>query len=295
MDVPRVSACNPYRNKKSEETDQQYVARLRADLEQTFVDVGPAKIAGFICEPVVGAALGCMTAVPGYLQAVREVCDKYHVPLVFDEIMCGWGRCGTLHAWQDEGVVPDIQLLGKGLVGGYEPLSAMLISKKLDSTNAIRNGSGYFNHGHTIQGMPKTCAGALEAMNMVEELLPNVRAMGERLMRGLRARLGVHDNVGDIRGKGLFIGIEFVSDKLSKAAFSPDDKVAVKIHEMGLTNPHNIHVYPGTGSATPHGRDGDHIIIAPPYDVDEAEVDSIVNRVGDLIEDFFKEHKPITQ
>lgn len=152
-----------------------------------------------------------MPAVPGYLQAVRDVCDKYEIPLVFDEIMCGWGRCGTLHAWQDYGVVPDIQLLGKGLVAGIEPLSAMLIGKKLGSTEAIRRGTGYFNHGHTIQGMPKTCAGALTTMTMVEELLPNVRAMGERLMKGLRARIGAHRYVGDIRGKGLFIGVSMTT------------------------------------------------------------------------------------
>lgn len=148
-----------------------------------------------------------MPAVPGYLQAVRELCDKYNVPLVFDEIMCGWGRTGTLHTWQDYGVVPDVQLLGKGLVGGYEILSAMLVSKKLGAMNAIRQGSGSFNHGHTIQGMPKTCAGALETLKMIEECLPNIREMGDRLMMGLQARLGLHPNVGDIRGKGLFIGV----------------------------------------------------------------------------------------
>jgi adenosylmethionine-8-amino-7-oxononanoate aminotransferase len=148
-----------------------------------------------------------MPPVPGYLQAVRGVCDKYNVPLVFDEIMCGWGRCGTLHAWQTYGVVPDIQLLGKGLVGGFEMLSAMLVGKKLGFMDAIREGSGYFNHGHTFQGMPKTCAGALETMKMVTEQLPNVKAMGERLMKGLRARLEVHPYVGDVRGVGLFIGV----------------------------------------------------------------------------------------
>jgi adenosylmethionine-8-amino-7-oxononanoate aminotransferase len=148
-----------------------------------------------------------MPPVPGYLQAVREVCDDYGVPLVFDEIMCGWGRCGTLHAWQTYGVVPDIQLLGKGLVGGYDMLSAVLVGKKLGFMDAIREGSGYFNHGHTFQGMPKSCAGALETMKMVIEQLPNVKAMGERLMKGLQARLESHPHVGDVRGGGLFIGV----------------------------------------------------------------------------------------
>ncbi|KAL5375836.1 hypothetical protein DPSP01_010941 [Paraphaeosphaeria sporulosa] len=294
MTVPRVAACNSYRGKKADETVQEYVARLVKELEQKFRDVGPEKIAGFVCEPVVGAALGCMPAVPGYLQAVRELCDKHDVPLVFDEIMCGWGRTGTLHTWQHYGVVPDIQLLGKGLVGGYEILSAMLVGKKLGAMEAIRKGSGTFNHGHTIQGMPKTCAGALETLKMVQELLPNIKEMGDRLMKGLQTRLGAHRHVGDIRGMGLFIAIEFVQDRLLKAPFNPDDRISKAIQEMGLTT-HNIHVYPGTGSANPEGREGDHIIIAPPYDVDADEIDLIVNVVGNLIENFFEEFKPTTQ
>ncbi|KAL5396290.1 hypothetical protein PMIN06_006190 [Paraphaeosphaeria minitans] len=291
MTVPRVSACNPYRGKKAGETIQEYVSRLVAEIEQTFIDVGPEKIAGFVCEPVVGAALGCVPAAPGYLQAIRELCDKYDIPLVFDEIMCGWGRTGTLHTWQHYGVVPDVQLLGKGLVGGYDILSAMLVGKKLGAMEVIRKGTGTFNHGHTIQGMPKTCAGALETLKMVQEQLPNIREMGDRLMKGLQTRLGAHPYVGDIRGMGLFIGIEFVQDKLSKAPFNPKDRVSKAIHELGLTT-HDIHVYPGTGSANPEGLEGDHIIIAPPYDVDADEVDYIVSLVGNLIEHFFEELEP---
>ncbi|KAF1980014.1 PLP-dependent transferase [Bimuria novae-zelandiae CBS 107.79] len=289
MDVHHVPACSPYRGKKEGQSDKDYVKHLQDQLRRKFEELGHGKVAGFVCEPIVGAALGCVPALPGYLKAMQEVCDDFDVPLMLDEIMCGWGRCGTLHAWQDEGVIPDVQLIGKGFAGGHEQISAMLIGRRRGIVDTIRDTSIIFNHGHTFQNPAKCCAAALETMKMVQEYLPNVRAMGELLMKRLKARLSAHVNVGDIRGKGLFVGIEFVQDELSKTAFDPQDAISAKIHEMGLTHAFQIHVYPGSGSANPHGKEGDHIILAPPFDINEDEVNLIVDRVGALVDHFFKE------
>ncbi|KAF2621663.1 aminotransferase [Macroventuria anomochaeta] len=282
-----ISPCYAYRGLQTGESVAEYVTRLKNELEQKIQDLGPKNVAAFICEPVVGAALGCVPAEAGYLAAMREVCDRYGILLIFDEVMCGMGRTGYLHAWQKEGVAPDIQTVGKGLAGGFQQLSAMLVSPKVNDAFEYGPGSGAFSHGHTFQNYPLACAAGLEVQKIIQEenLLQNVKEKGFRLSKSLKKRLSNHRHVGDIRGAGLFWGIEFVKDKQTMEPFPADMKINWRIYEKGLAPPYEIHVYPGMGTAD--GVNGDHIILSPSYNITDTEIDAIVDRVARLIEDYF--------
>lgn len=275
--VHHVSSCNPYRQRGVGETDEDFVARKAKELDDKFLELGPETVAAFIAEPVVGAALGCVPCVPGYLQAMQNVCHKHGALFILDEVMCGMGRTGTLHAWQGEDVVPDLQTMAKGLGGGYQSIAALMISKKV--VELIRTKSGQFIHGLTYQAMPVQAAAALEVQRVLREdnLLENVSKQGAYLGQRLNALLSNHPNVGDIRGKGLFWGLEFVKDKETKESFRPEDAVAQKIMELAISPPHNMTVYPGTG--TEDGHRGDHIILAPSYIITKKDVDHIVKTV----------------
>ncbi|KAF2204908.1 aminotransferase [Delitschia confertaspora ATCC 74209] len=283
--ITHVSACNEYRGPMEGESVREYVARLARELDDEFERLGPETVCAFVAEPVSGAALGCVPAVPGYFQAMKAVCDKHGALLIVDEVMCGMGRTGTMHAWEQEGIVPDIQTIGKGLGGGYQPVAGILIGHKV--ITAITNGTGAFAHGQTYQGHPVACAAAVEVLRIIQEhsLVDNVRRMGALLGRMLKQRLSTHDHVGDIRGKGLFWGIEFVLDKATKQPFPPAMHIANGITDKGLAAPYNISLYYGTG--TVDGRCGDHILLAPPYNVTETDVKIIVNLTVRVIEDFF--------
>lgn len=229
-----------------------------------------------------------MPAVPGYLEAMQAVCDRHGALLIFDEVMCGMGRTGTLHAWEYDGVVPDIQAIGKCLGGGYVPISAVLATERVIS--AFKTGSGFFAHGQTYQSHPLACAAALEVQHIVRDqnLVENVRVMGNYLERLLRDRLGNHPNVGDIRGRGLFWAIEFVANKKTKEPLDSALKVANRIHDKGLEKGYSISIFQANGSAN-DGWDGDHILLAPPYIVQKSDVEEIVDRVGRVVEDVFSE------
>ncbi|KAF2843726.1 adenosylmethionine-8-amino-7-oxononanoate aminotransferase [Patellaria atrata CBS 101060] len=281
----QVSACNSYRGMKDGETEGQYVERLRAELDAEFVRVDPKTVCAFIAEPVVGAALGCVTSPPGYFKAMKSVCEKYGALLIFDEVMCGMGRTGTIHAWQQEGVVPDIQTIGKGLGGGYAPIAGLLINHRV--VDVLRTGTGSFAHGQTYQGHPVSCAAALEVQRIIreEDLMNNVKKMGQKLEKLLRDQLGEHPNVGDIRGRGLFWGIEFVQEKALRQPFDPKEQIAWRIQEKGLQPPYSISLYSGTGTAD--GKSGDHILLAPAYNVTASEIEIIVDRTKRVIQDYF--------
>jgi len=284
--VYHISSCNPYRQQKEGESNAAFVARKAAELETKFQELGPETVIGFIAEPVVGAALGCVPYVPGYLKAMRDVCHKHGALFILDEVMCGMGRTGTLHAWQAEGVVPDIQTMGKGLGAGYQPIAAMMISEKL--VKVLMEGSGQFVHGQTYQSMPVQAAAALKVLRIIGEdkLLVNVTKQGAYLEKRLKAVLGDHPNVGDIRGRGLFWGLEFVKDKVTKEPFDPKLGVAQKILDLAISPAFNMTVYPGTG--TVDGVCGDHIILAPSYIVKEEDVDHIVKVVSAVVHNVFK-------
>jgi adenosylmethionine-8-amino-7-oxononanoate aminotransferase len=277
----RVSPCFPYHYQGAGESDTAYVARLAAELEAEFARVGPGEVIAFIAETVVGATTGCVAAVPGYFRAMREVCDRHGALLILDEIMCGMGRTGTTHAWEQEGIAPDIQAIGKGLGGGYQPLGAILVSRPVVA--ALTAGSGVFAHGHTYQAHPVACAGALEVQRIIkeEQLTERARAMGEVLAAVLRARFAGHPQVGGIRGRGLFWALEFVRDRATRSPFDPALKMHDRVKQAALRV--GLGIYPTGG--TVDGILGDHAIIAPPYNVAEAELEVIVERLGRAVDD----------
>ncbi|MGI4802071.1 MAG: aspartate aminotransferase family protein, partial [Janthinobacterium lividum] len=279
----KVSPCFAYHYKAPDESDAYYVARLEAELEAEFQRLGPDTIAAFCAETVVGAATGCVTAVPGYFAAVRAVCDRHGALLILDEVMCGMGRTGTLHAWAQEGVVPDIQAVAKGLGGGYAPIGGILASGRVMA--ALREGSGGFMHGQTYQAHPVACAAALEVQRILQEeaLVPRVATAGDTLERLLTERFGNHAHVGDIRGRGLFWALEFVADRTQRTAFAPSNAIAERVKQAALDR--GLGVYPCTG--TQDGQLGDHIIVAPPYIVSDDDLNEIVGRLGEAIDAVF--------
>jgi adenosylmethionine-8-amino-7-oxononanoate aminotransferase len=275
-----VSPCFAYRFQQPQETDAQYLDRLIAELEQEFQRVGPDTVMAFLAEPVVGATTGCVAALPSYFQRVRDVCNRHGALLILDEVMCGMGRTGTMHAWEQEGVTPDIQVIAKGLGGGYQPIGGILIGDKI--VQALATGSGGFLHGQTYQAHPVACAAALEVQRIIREdrLVENVAAMGQRLENALQERFGNHRHVGDIRGRGLFWALEFVTDRGTKASFDPALKVHERVKAQAFAR--GLAAYPMGG--TLDGKIGDHIIVAPPYIVTAADIDLIVERLGDAVD-----------
>ena len=274
-----VSPCFAYRGQGESESDADYVQRLADELDAEFQRVGADRVIAFVAETIVGATTGCVTALPGYFPAMRAVCDKYGALLILDEVMCGMGRSGTLHAWEQEGVTPDIQTIAKGLGGGYQPIGAILANERVVAP--LRSGSGAFKHGHTYQAHPVACAAALAVQKIIreEDLLTNVRAMGERLEGALHDRFGNHAHVGDIRGRGLFWALEFVEDRASRRSFDPARKVYEAVKDAAMAE--GVMIYPMGG--TIDGKVGDHIIIAPPYISTAADIDRIVDRLGKAV------------
>ncbi|WP_027284469.1 aspartate aminotransferase family protein [Rubritepida flocculans] len=276
-----VSPCYAYRDRRDEESEADYVQRLADELEAEFQRLGPETVIAFCAETVVGATLGCVAALPGYFEKVRAICDRHGALLILDEVMSGMGRCGTLHAWEQEGVAPDIQVIAKGLGGGYQPIGGILVHGRVIA--ALEAGSGAFVHGHTYQAHPMACAAALAVQEAIEEegLLANVRAMGARLEQGLIERLGNHAHVGDIRGRGLFWAVELVQDRASKTPFDPALRMNERVKQAAYAR--GLACYPMGG--TIDGRRGDHVILAPPYNVTETELEMILDRFAAAIRD----------
>ena len=278
-----VSPCFAYRFRHDGETDAQYLDRLSDELDAEFRRLGPDTVIAFLAEPVVGATTGCVTALPSYFQRVRSICDRYGALLILDEVMCGMGRTGTMHAWQQEGITPDIQVIAKGLGGGYQPIGGILITDRI--VRALADGSGGFLHGQTYQAHPVACAAALEVQRIIrdDDLIANVQTMGHRLEAALQDRFGNHRHVGDIRGRGLFWALEFVTDRGSKITFDPAFKLNERIKAEGIAR--GIATYPMGG--TIDGKQGDHVIVAPPYIATAADIDMIVERLGDAVDAAF--------
>ena len=276
-----VSPCYAWRDQRPEETPDDYAARLAQELEDKILELGADQVIAFVAEPVVGATLGAVPAVPGYFRRIREVCDKYGVLLILDEVMCGMGRTGTIFAQEQEGVSADITTIAKGLGGGYQPIGATLLSAKI--YDAFRNGSGLFQHGHTYIGHPIAAAAADKVVEIMSRpgLMENVNAMGARLQEGLEAALGQHPNIGDIRGRGLFRGIELVADRDTKEPLDPALKTHAKIKKAAMAR--GLMCYPMGG--TIDGVRGDHVLLAPPYIIAPEEVDQIVERLAGAIKD----------
>jgi adenosylmethionine-8-amino-7-oxononanoate aminotransferase len=279
-----VSACYPYREQEARETAEQYGLRLARELDATIGRLGGDKVIAFVAETVGGATAGVLTPVPGYFKAVREVCDRHGVLLILDEVMCGMGRTGTLHACEYEGVVPDLLVIAKGLGGGYQPIGAVLAQKEI--VEAMSKGSGFFQHGHTYLGHPVACAAALAVQKVIERdgLLARVREGGARLAGLLQDAFGTHPHIGDIRGRGLFWGIELVQDRASKAPFDPALQLHARIKKEAFAL--GLMVYPMGG--TVDGRYGDHVLLAPPFIARDSDLALIAQRLHDAIEGALK-------
>lgn len=269
-----VSPCYAYRDRLAGETDAQYAQRLADELEAKILDLGPESVAAFVAETVVGATAGAVPPVGDYLKRIRAVCDKYGVLLILDEVMSGMGRTGYLFACEEDGVVPDIVTIAKGLGAGYQPIGAMLSTRRI--YDAIVGGSGFFQHGHTYIGHATACAAALAVQRTIAEdkLLANVQARGEQLRTRLREALGDHPNLGDVRGRGLFVGVEFVADPHSKATLDPALKTHARLKSAAMQN--GLLVYPMGG--TVDGVHGDHVLFAPPFICTPRDIDNIVDR-----------------
>jgi adenosylmethionine-8-amino-7-oxononanoate aminotransferase len=280
MDVTHVSPCYEYREKRDEETPEQYGQRLVAELEQTIERLGPDTVMAFVAETVGGATAGVLVPVPGYFKGVRELCDRHGILLILDEVMCGMGRTGTLHACEQDSVVPDLLTIAKGLGGGYQPIGAVLAQGKL--VEAFRRGSGLFQHGHTYLGHAVACAAALAVQRVIERdgLLAQVRERGAQLHALLQQAFGDHPHVGDIRGRGLFWGIELVAERESKQWFDPSHKLHASIKSKAMAN--GVLVYPMGG--TVDGRCGDHVLLAPPFISTPGELEQIVERLAGAID-----------
>ena len=284
-DWPRIAPCYAYRHQSAGETDNVYGLRVAGELETAIEKAGAENVAAFIAEPVVGATLGAVASVGGYFREIRRICDKHDVLLIADEVMCGSGRTGSFFAHKQDDVVPDIVTMAKGLGGGYQPIAATLTRKHV--SDAIATLAEGFAHGHTYIGHATACAAAVAVQKSLDEqdLLTNVVAMGDELFSMLRSTLGDNPHVGDIRGRGLFAGIELVADKETKEPFPAEDKLVSKIKAAAMEA--GLICYPAGGSAD--GKRGVHILLAPPFIVERKHLDEAASKLNTIFDSVFGE------
>ncbi|MDE1181630.1 aspartate aminotransferase family protein [Paraburkholderia sp.] len=280
IEAHHVSPCYAYREQRADETEEAFAQRLADELEQKILELGAETVAAFVAETVVGATAGAVPPVRDYLRKIRAVCNRYGVLLILDEIMCGMGRTGHLYACDEDGVTPDLLTIAKGLGAGYQPIGATLVSDRI--YDAIVGGSGFFQHGHTYLAHATACAAALEVQRVIAEdkLLDNVLARGEQLRTQLRGHYAQHPHIGDVRGRGLFVGVELVRDRETKTPFDPSLKLHGAIRREAFAR--GLMVYPMGG--TVDGRIGDHVLLAPPFICTAQNIDAIVDRLADSIE-----------
>ncbi len=279
VETSHISPCYEYRERRDGESLEDYGLRSTNELEAEILRLGPESVMAFVAEPVVGATAGAVPAVAGYLKRIRDICDQYGILLLLDEVMCGMGRTGHLFACLEDGVAPDMITIAKGLGAGYQPIGALLVQGKI--YDAVASGSGFFQHGHTYMGHAMAAAAANAVLDEIEgnNLLSRVREQGDKLDAALRAEFGQHPHVGDIRGRGLFRGVELVEDRETKKPFDPARKLHAKIKanafEAGLI------CYPMGG--TIDGVNGDHILLAPPFIIEDAQIDEVVTKLSGAI------------
>ena len=278
--ISHIMPCFAFRYSEMGESEDDFGRRAADALEAEILRVGPETVAGFIAETVVGATAGAVPPVPGYFKRIREICDKYGVLFILDEVMCGMGRTGTLFACEQEGIAPDILTCAKGLGAGYQAIGAALVSNKI--FDAIAAGSGFFQHGFTYIGHPTACAAALAVQQTIERdnLLDNVMRQGGSFKRKLEERFGNHNHVADIRGRGLFIGIELVTDRTSREPYDISLNLHARIKAEAMAR--GLMCYPGNG--TVDGERGDHILLAPPYIVEDGHIERIVETLGEAVD-----------
>ncbi|MEW5422117.1 aspartate aminotransferase family protein [Amorphus sp. 3PC139-8] len=275
-----IDACHYWRWAEPGESEEDYGRRIADQLEAKILELGPETVAAFIAEPVVGATMGAVPPVAGYFKRIREICDRYGVLLILDEVMCGMGRTGTLFASEQDGVVPDMILIAKGLGAGYQPIGATLVADHV--YEVFEGGSGFFQHGHTYGGHPTACAAGRAVLSEIEgrDLLANVREVGAYLKTQLLDRFGRDPHVGDIRGRGLFLGLELVADRETKAPFDAGLKLNAQVKRAAMAD--GLMVYPMGG--TIDGVNGDHVLIAPPFILTKPQADEIVDKLSGALD-----------
>ncbi|WP_166372708.1 aspartate aminotransferase family protein [Psychromonas sp. SA13A] len=273
--VHHISPCYAYRDQGDNETELDYSMRVANELETKILEVGADNVMAFVAEPVVGATTGAVPATEGYFKRIREICDQYDVLLILDEVMCGIGRTGTFYAFEQDKIIPDLVTIAKGLGAGYQPIGAVVASSKI--YDAIANGSGFFQHGHTFMAHPMACASALATINTIlnEHLLDKVTEQGEKLKNKLEVALQPLPYVGDIRGRGLFLGVELVADKLTKTPLARSTEANKKVKNIAMQ--HGLMCYPMAG--TIDGKQGHHILIAPPFIINDEQLDELVTKL----------------
>lgn len=281
IETHHIDPCYAYRGQRPDESLEAYGQRAANELEAKIKELGEDSVIAFLAEPVVGATAGAIPAAPGYFKRIREICDRYGVLLILDEVMCGMGRTGTLFACEQDGVAPDLMAIAKGLGAGYQPIGAMLVSRTIYA--AIANGSGFFQHGHTYMGHPTACAAALAVQRVIEEddLLSNVRARGEQLRGLLDERFGQHPHIGDIRGRGLFMGLELVADRNTKQPLDPALQIHNGIKKAAMNR--GLMCYPMGG--TIDGKIGNHILLAPPFILTPEQIEELVDKLAGAVDD----------
>jgi len=281
IETHHVDPCFAYRFQRPGESEEEYGRRAADALEAKILELGAGTVLAFLAETVVGATAGAVPPAAGYFRRIREICDRHGVLLILDEVMCGMGRTGTLHACEQEGIAPDLMTIAKGLGGGYAPIGAVLLGRHI--YDAFAGGSGFFQHGHTYMAHPLACAAGLAVQETIrrDNLLANVRTMGALLQRRLGERFGNHPHVGDIRGRGLFQAVELVEDRSTREPFDPARKLHAKVKKAAMA--HGLMVYPMGG--TIDGQRGDHVLLAPPFIVTADQIGEIVDRLGSAIDD----------
>ncbi|WPO49896.1 aspartate aminotransferase family protein [Pseudomonas sp. S1Bt23] len=275
-----VSPCYAYRHQGTDESDEQYGTRLALELDEKIRALGSDRVAAFFAETVVGSTNGAVPPVPGYFRKIKAVCERHDVLLILDEVMAGMGRTGRFFAYEDDGIVPDMVAVGKGLAAGYQPISALLVSSQVHE--AMAGNSGVLGNGQTHVNHPLACAVALEVQRVIqdENLLQAVRLRGEQLRHGLRECLARFEHVGDVRGRGLFVGVEFVQDRDTREPYRGGGRYAASLKAQALEQ--GLLIYPGSGTAD--GVHGNHVLFAPPFISSEAEIAEMVERFTAVVE-----------
>ena len=276
IETHRIGPCYAYRGRRLDETPETYGLRMADELEKRILELGPGTVAAFIAETVVGATAGAVPPTVGYFKRIRKICDRYGVLLILDEVMCGMGRTGTMFSCEQDEVVPDLLTLAKGLGAGYQQVGVVMVAEHV--FRAFADGTGFFQHSHTHMGHPVACAAGNAVIDAIEEddLLANVRERGRELRSSLCMRLSPHPHVGDIRGRGLLIGIEIVKDRGTKEPFEPERNLPSRIKAAAMDQ--GLMVYPVGG--TIDGIAGAHVLLAPPYIIDRSHVEAIVDRLS---------------
>ncbi len=276
IETSHISPCYEYRGRREGETAHAYGRRVACELEDELLRLGPDTVMAFVAEPVVGATLGAVPAVAGYFERIRAICDHYGVLLILDEVMCGMGRTGRFFACEHDGAVPDIVAVAKGLGAGYQPIGAMLCTSEI--YGAVETGSGFFQHGHTAMGHPTACAAGLAVVDTLvgERLVERAARIGGVLRRALESAFGRHPHVGDIRGRGMFLGLELVAERETRRPFDPKLRIAAAVKAAAFRN--GLICYPMGG--TVDGREGDHVLLAPPFIMEEDQVDELVGKLS---------------